>query len=106
MVYVGFSAFFKGQQYIVMLALVVFMLFALAGELLIKPYQKQSLNFLSVASSISIIGLIFSELLITVDTIVGGSDISITKAVAIIFVLLPHIVFYFFILKEFQSEIT
>ena len=37
-VYVAFSAFFKGQQYIVMLALVVFMLFMLAGELLIKPY--------------------------------------------------------------------
>ena len=37
-VYVAFSAFFKGQQYIIMLALVVFMLFMLAGELLIKPY--------------------------------------------------------------------
>lgn len=37
-VYVAFSAIFKGQQYVVMLALVVFMLFMLASELLIRPY--------------------------------------------------------------------
>lgn len=52
------------------------------------------------------IGLLFSELLITVETIVGNGGISITKAVALVFVLFPHIAFYFFILKEFQAEIT
>jgi len=84
-----------------MLALVIFMLFMLAIELVVKPYEKQNLNFLSTTSSIAIIGLFFLELLISVDTIVGSNGISITKAVAIIFVLLPHLTFYFFVLKEF-----
>ena len=105
-IYVGFSTVFKGQQYIVMLALVIFMLLALSIELVVKPYKQQSLNFLSIASSVAIIGLLFSELLITVETMVGNGGISITKAVALVFVLFPHLAFYFFILKEFQAEVT
>ena len=78
------------------------MLFMLSIELIVKPFEKQNLNFLSTTSSIGITGLFFAELLISVDTIVGNNKISITKAVAIIFVLLPHILFYFFVFKEFQ----
>lgn len=37
-IYVGFSSYFRSEQFITMLALIIYMLFALTAEVLIKPY--------------------------------------------------------------------